>query len=137
MARLSGPIMDRIDLQVTVAPVPGSKILGAPKAEPSAAVAVRVLKAREIQRRRYEGAGILTNAELTNKLIERFCPLDNACSEMLVKLMDRLGLSMRAYFRIIRVARTIADLAGCPQIQIPHITEAASYRFLDRTNILR
>lgn len=137
LARLSGPIMDRIDLQVTVFPVPGSKILGAPKAEPSAAVAARVLRARELQRRRLEGTGVLTNAEMTNKLIEKFCPLSEECSNTLVKLMDRLGLSMRAYFRIIRVARTIADLAGSPEIQVPHITEAATYRFLDRGNILK
>ena len=129
--------MDRIDLQVTVFPVPGSKILGAPKAEPSAAVAARVLRARELQRRRLEGTGVLTNAEMTNKLIEKFCPLSEECSNTLVKLMDRLGLSMRAYFRIIRVARTIADLAGSPEIQVPHITEAATYRFLDRGNILK
>ena len=137
LSRLSGPIMDRIDLQVTVFPVPGSKILGAPKAESSAAVAARVLRAREVQQRRFRGAGILTNAEMTNKLIERFCPLGEACSNTLVKLMDRLGLSMRAYFRIIRVARTIADLAGCEEIEVPHITEAATYRFLDRTGVVR
>ncbi|MBO4476510.1 MAG: YifB family Mg chelatase-like AAA ATPase [Bacteroidales bacterium] len=137
MARLSGPIMDRIDLQVTVAPVPGHAILGAPKAEPSAAVAARVLRAREIQRQRFKDAGIQTNAEMTNKLIERFCPLSQDCQEVLVKLMDKLGLSMRAYFRIIRVARTIADLAGAPAITVPHLTEAAGYRFLDRMNILK
>lgn len=137
MSRLSGPILDRIDLQVTVAPVPGHAILGAPKAEPSSAVAARVLRAREVQGRRFAGSGIRTNAEMTNKLIERFCPLSKDCQEMLVKLMDKLGLSMRAYFRIIRVARTIADLAGSPDITVAHLTEASGYRFLDRTNILK
>lgn len=137
LSRLSGPIMDRIDLQVTVSPVPGSKILSAPKAESSADVAARVLRAREVQQRRFRDAGVLTNAEMTNKLIERFCPLGEDCSNTLVKLMDRLGLSMRAYFRIIRVARTIADLAGCREIEVQHITEAATYRFLDRTGVVR
>jgi magnesium chelatase family protein len=137
MARLSGPILDRIDLQVTVSPVPGNAIIGAPKGESSAAVAARVLRAREIQRQRFRGAGIQTNAEMTNKLIERYCPLDDAGQAVLVKLMEKLGLSMRAYFRIIRVARTIADLAGSPVITPTHISEAAGYRFLDRQNILR
>lgn len=137
LARLSGPILDRIDLQVAVRQVPGSLIIGAPKAESSAAVAARVMKAREIQRRRFEGTSILTNAEMTNKLIERFCPLDADCQAVLTRLMEKLGLSMRAYFRIIRVARTIADLAGSPVIKPEHLSEAASYRFLDRNNILR
>ncbi len=137
MGRLSGPIMDRIDLQVTVSPVPGHAILGAAKAESSAAVAARVLRAREEQRLRFAGAGIQTNSEMTNKLIERFCPLSAECQEVLVKLMDRLGLSMRAYFRIIRVSRTIADLAGCPEILPSHLSEAAGYRFLDRMGAVR
>ena len=137
MARLSGPILDRIDLQVAVRQVPGQLIIGAPKAEPSAAVAARVLRAREVQRRRFQGSGILTNSEMTNKLIERFCPLDADCQDILARLMEKLGLSMRAYFRIIRVARTIADLAGTVHIMPEHLSEAASYRFLDRNNILR
>ena len=137
MSRLSGPIMDRIDLQVSVRQVPGQQIIGAPKSEPSAAVAARVLRVREIQRRRFAGTGILTNAEMTNKLIERYCPLDASCQAMLAKLMEKLGLSMRAYFRIIRVARTIADMAGSKDIRPEHLSEAASYRFLDRTGLVR
>lgn len=136
MSRLSGPIMDRIDLQVVVPQIPGKDIVGAAKAEPSAAVAARVLKAREIQRRRFASEAIVTNAEMSNKHIESFCPLDDECSALLGKLMDRLGLSLRAYFRIIRVARTIADLSGAASITPAHISEAAGYRFLDRMNIL-
>ena len=132
MSRLSGPIMDRIDLQVNVPQIAGSSIIGASRSEPSAAVAARVLKAREVQRLRLNAEGILTNAEMGNKLIQKYCPLDEECTAILTKLMDRLGLSLRAYFRIIRVARTIADLEGSAGILPRHISEAAGYRFLDR-----
>ena len=132
ISRLSGPIMDRIDLQLMLRPVPSDRIILARKAEPSAAVAARVLKAREVQNRRFSGEAISVNAEMNNKQIEHFCPLSEECLGMMSKLMTRLGLSMRAYFRIIRVARTIADLEGSGGIDVTHLVEAAGFRFLDR-----
>lgn len=141
ISRLSGPIMDRIDLQLLV-PCLGAAELSRIKAEgvkgeSSAEVARRVAAARAIQKRRFEGEPVFTNAEMNNKQIERYCPLDRECSELLVSIMERLGLSMRAYFRIVKVARTIADLesavSGLPvPIRPAHLAEAASYRFLDR-----
>ena len=106
------------------------------KAEPSADIARRVLQAREIQRKRFEGSGIFTNAEMNSKQLEAFCPLDNDCKKLLEQLIDRMGLSARAYTRIIKIARTIADLAGEDRIRPEHLAEASSYRFLDRRNIL-
>lgn len=132
ISRLSGPIMDRIDIQLMLRPVPSDRIILARKAEPSAAVAARVLKAREVQNRRFSGEAISVNAEMNNKQIEHFCPLSEECLGMMSKLMTRLGLSMRAYFRIIRVARTIADLEGSGGIDVTHLVEAAGFRFLDR-----
>lgn len=135
LAKLSGPMMDRIDLHVSVSQVTVRMIGARSEAESSAAVASRVMKSREIQRRRFDGEGILTNSAMGRKQIERFCPLDENCSEALLGIMEKLGLSMRAYFRIIRVARTIADLAGEESIRREHIAEAAGYRFLDRRQI--
>ncbi|MBR6346959.1 MAG: YifB family Mg chelatase-like AAA ATPase [Bacteroidales bacterium] len=141
LSKLSGPVMDRIDLQVWLHPVPPSALVNRQKSESSAAVAARVLRAREIQARRFAGEGIQTNAEMSSRLIEKYCPLDAACSELTEKLMERLSLSARAYTRIIKIARTIADLSsGNSSEPLPlspaHITEASSYRFLDRRNIL-
>lgn len=139
LSRLSGPIMDRIDIQLLV-PCLSALELSRLKAleqrapESSAAVAARVAAAREIQQRRLKGTGIFTNAEMDNKLIERFCPLSEECNGLLISIMEKLGLSMRAYFRIIKVARTIADLSGSEDIRPEHISEAAAYRFLDRQN---
>ena len=105
------------------------------KGEPSAVVAERVLKARIVQKQRFAADTIFTNAEMTNKHIEKYCPLSPACREAMEKIMDRMQLSMRAFYRIIRVARTIADLDGAEDIKPGHIIEAAGYRFLDRQNI--
>ena len=131
--------MDRIDIQLLVPCLSALelsrlKALEQRPAESSAVVAARVASAREIQQRRLKGTGIFTNAEMDNKLIERFCPLSDECSQLLISIMEKLGLSMRAYFRIIKVARTIADLALCRDIRPEHISEAAAYRFLDRQN---
>ena len=136
LSKLSGPIMDRIDLQLWIHPVQTSTLVRGGKAEPSSAIAERVLRAREVQRRRLDGCGIFTNAEMTKELMERFCPLSEECKQLLEQLIDRLGLSARAYTRIIKIARTIADLAAAPDILPAHLSEAAGYRFLDRRDIL-
>ena len=136
LSKLSGPIMDRIDIQIWVHPVQTTALVRGGKAEPSADIARRVLAAREIQRKRLEGSGIFTNAEMSSKQMERFCPLNEDCKQLLEKLIDKLGLSARAYTRIVKIARTIADLAGSEHIAPEHLSEAASYRFLDRRNIL-
>ena len=136
LGRLSGPLMDRIDLQVWLDRIPPEVIARRQgRAESSAQVAGRVLRAREVQRRRFQGETIFTNAEMTNKHIEKYCPLDAVCSATMTRLMENMSLSMRAYFRIIKVARTIADLEGAQDIKPAHLAEAASYRFLDKQKI--
>ena len=135
LGRLSGPIMDRIDIQIWMRSVDTSRIVGAGKAEPSAAVAERVLKARIAQKHRFATESINTNAEMSNKQIEKYCPLSGEAQEMMERIMQKMKLSMRAYFRIIKVARTIADLEGADDIRPAHLLEAASFRFLDRTTI--
>ncbi len=136
LSKLSGPIMDRIDIQLLCSPVETTALLRGRKAEPSAAIAGRVLRAREIQRKRFAGMGIFTNSEMGTRELERFCPLSEECKQLLERIIDRLGLSARAYTRIVKIARTIADLSGERDIQPVHLAEAASYRFLDRQNIL-
>ena len=136
LSKLSGPIMDRIDIQLICRPVETSALVRGGKAEPSEAIARRVLQAREVQRQRFTGTGIFCNAEMTTRLMERFCPLSEDCKALLERVIDHLGLSARAYTRIIKIARTIADLDGAPDILPAHLAEAASYRFLDRRNIL-
>ena len=135
LSKLSGPIMDRIDLHVWMHPVPADRIMRSEKAESSEVVAARVLQARIVQKHRFAPGTTATNAEMDLKQIERFCPLSEACRTTLEGLMTKLGLSMRAYFRIIKVARTIADLEGALEIRPAHLLEAASYRFLDRRNL--
>lgn len=134
LSKLSGPILDRLDLHVWMHTVPPEMISSRGKAEPSAAVAERVLKARIRQKHRFATEEICTNAEMTNKLIEKYCPLSMECMETMDNIMTRQELSMRAYFRIIKVARTIADLDGSDDIEPKHLVEAAGFRFLDRQN---
>ena len=134
-SKLSGPIMDRIDIQLWLHPIDSRKLVERRPAESSAVVARRVMKAREIQRERFADDGIFCNAAMNNRLIEKYCPLDRECKDLLERLIDRMGLSARACTRIIKLARTIADLDGLPDIRPEHISEAAGYRFLDRQNI--
>ena len=136
LSKLSGPIMDRIDIQLWMHPIDSRKLVERRPSESSETVARRVMKAREIQRRRFADDGIFCNASMNNRLIEKYCPLDSACKELLERIIDRMGLSARACTRIIKLARTIADLEGSADIRPEHISEASSYRFLDRQNIL-
>ena len=110
ISKLSGPIMDRIDLQIWIHPVETSALVRGRKGESSAQIASRVRLAREIQLERFRGSGIHVNAEMNSKQLEQFCPLSDQCKDVLEKLIDQLGLSARAYTRIIKIARTIADL---------------------------
>ena len=136
LSKLSGPLMDRIDIQLWVHPVETARLVRGRKEEPSEAMAARILAARQRQQERFAGLGIYTNAEMGAKELEAFCPLSGDCLSLLEKLIDRMGLSARAYTRIIKIARSIADLSGVADIAPEHLAEAASYRFLDRRNIL-
>ena len=138
LSKLSGPIMDRIDIQLWMSPVDPKKLVERKAAESSAEVAARVLKAREIQKKRFGGSGdgeVFCNASMTSRMVEKFCPLSQECRSLLERIIEHMGLSARACNRIIKLARTIADLAGCEDIQPGHISEAAGYRFLDKRNI--
>ena len=138
LSKLSGPIMDRIDIQLMVSRVDARMLVNRTPGQTSAEIASRVLKAREIQRARFAASGenIFCNASMNNRQTEMFCPLSSDCKALLERLIERMGLSARACSRIIRLARTIADLAGSPNIRPEHISEAASYRFLDRQNLI-
>ena len=125
--------MDRIDIQVEVASVPFDDIAQAPKGESSATIRERVIKARKIQEERFKPfKGIHCNAMMTERMLHQFAEPDEASLDMLRMAMERLKLSARAYSRILKVARTIADLEGSEQVQSQHIAEAIGYRNLDR-----
>lgn len=133
MNKISGPLLDRIDIQVEIAALPFKDISRAEPGEPSAAIRERVIKAREIQTRRFKDySGVHCNAQMSERMIHHFAEPDEASLELLRKAMERLSLSARAYTRILKVARTIADLAGSESVQTQHIAEAIGYRQLDR-----
>ena len=131
-ARVSGPLLDRIDLHVEVPPVRAPDLLGGSDAEPSAAIRERVAAARQIQTRRFSRAKITCNAHMTGRLIRRHCPLDGDGMRLLEQAVTRLALSARAHDRVLKVARTIADLEGAAAIALAHLAEAIQYRALDR-----
>lgn len=128
--RISGPILDRIDLHVTVPSVDAAKLtaLGMPQSEHSVVIRERVLRAREKQYTRYTSLHLHTNSELSTKYVREFCTLPSDASSFLSQAVTRFGLSARGYYRIIKVARTIADLGGSDDIQLSHVAEALSYR---------
>ncbi len=132
IGKISGPLLDRIDIQIEVTPVRYEKLENNNKEETSEQIKQRVNKAREIQRARYKEEKIYSNSSLTPKLIEKYCKLDTQSKNILEIAFNKLGLSARAYGRILKVARTIADLEGSEQITKSHIAEAIGYRNLDK-----
>ena len=132
MGRISGPLLDRIDIQIEVAPVKYEKLNSNVLTETSAQIKERVNKARQIQIQRYQEERIYSNSQLTPKLIEKYCKLDEKGKTILQTAFEKLGLSARAYGRILKVARTIADLDASPNIEERHIAEAIQYRSLDK-----
>jgi magnesium chelatase family protein len=131
--KISGPLMDRIDLHVEVLPVAYGELSDTRRGEPSAEIRKRVIKARKIQELRYKDyPEIHSNTQMTTKLLQQYCVLDQRSQDALRNAMQRLGLSARAYDRIVKVARTIADLDGSDNIQYDHLAEAINYRSLDR-----
>ena len=131
--RVSGPLLDRIDLHVEVTPVAFSELSDQNMGEPSASIRERVIRAREIQAERYkEQEGVYANAQMSSKLLREVCIINIAGENLLRKAMEKLNLSARAYDRILKVSRTIADLAASEDIKPEHLAEAIHYRSLDR-----
>ena len=132
MGKISGPLLDRIDICTEVSPVKYQKLDSNDKIETSEEIKRRVDKARKIQLERYKDKKIFSNSELTPKLIEEYCKLDSKGKKILENAFNKLKLSARAYGRILKVARTIADLEESKNIQVNHIAEAIQYRSIDR-----
>lgn len=132
ISKISGPLLDRIDIQVEVSPVKYGKLESVSKEECSEQIRKRVNAARKIQLERYKADGIYSNSQLTPKLINKYCKLDNPSKKLLQKAFENLGLSARAHGRILKVARTIADLDKKENIEVTHIAEAIQYRSLDK-----
>ena len=131
--KISGPLLDRIDLHVEVTPVPFSELSRVENSEVSAVIRDRVIAAREIQAERYKDVeGIYANAQMSSKQLKEICVISQAGQTLLKAAMDKLNLSARAYDRILKVSRTIADLAQSPDIKVEHLAEAIQYRSLDR-----
>lgn len=126
--KISGPILDRIDLHVDAPRLPFDEIASLEPGEPSRTIKARVMAARQRQAERFRGAGIFANSEMDTEAVKRFCPIDEASRQMLRQAVDRLRLSARAYFRILKLARTIADLRAAADITSDDITNALQYR---------
>ena len=136
LSKLSGPVMDRIDIHLWLNPVDASRLVRGKKEESSSEVAARVLEARKIQEYRFRGETVHTNAGMTGRMMEKYCRTDRECSAFLEKLISDERLSARAYTRILKVSRTVADLDGAENIRLEHIAEATGYRLLDKKELM-
>jgi magnesium chelatase family protein len=133
LGRISGPLLDRIDLHIEVVPVPFNKLAEAPSSEKSEAIRERVIKARKVQAKRYENiTGVFCNAQMSSRLLREHATPDEAGQRILKNAMEKLDLSARAYDRILKVARTIADIEESENLQAHHVAEAVQYRSLDK-----
>lgn len=131
--KVSGPLLDRIDLHVEVTPVSFNELSSRQTSEHSDAIRERVLKAREVQAKRFEeNKGVYSNAQMSSKQLKEICRINQIGQTLLKGAMDKLNLSARAYDRILKVSRTIADLEGSEEIKPEHLAEAIQYRSLDR-----
>jgi magnesium chelatase family protein len=131
LARLSGPLLDRIDIHVEVPAVPYRELTSRRPGTDSATMREQVARARAVQHKRFAGEGT-TNARMDSRQLKQFCDLNDACLLLMKQAMDEMGLSARAYDKVRRVARTIADMDGSERIQELHVAEAVQYRLLDR-----
>ena len=132
-ARISGPLLDRIDLHIEAPALARSKLRNEKPGESSAAIRERVNASRTCQHARFAGTKITANSRMTHAQIRKHCVIDSTLGDLLQQAMEQLSLSARAYDRILKVARTIAALAGAERIEAPHLLEAIQYRSLDRT----
>ena len=132
MTKISGPLLDRIDIHIEVPPLSYQELAEKRTSESSSAIQERVDNARLIQQKRFKKSKIHSNAQMSTRHIRNHCEIDTGSHKLLEKAIDKLGLSARAYTRILKVSRTIADLAGEQKIQTEHIAEAIQYRSLDR-----
>lgn len=130
--RISGPLLDRIDMHIEVESIPAERLSSNLPEESSDSIRSRVEAAREIQRKRYEGDNILINAQLNARSLAKACQTTKEAHELLMLSCEKLNLSNRAYTRVLKVARTIADLEGADIIDVAHVSEAVQYRTLDR-----
>ena len=133
VSKISGPLLDRIDIHIDVPAVKYKELRSTALAEGSEAIRQRVARARERQLARFAGDGIYANAQMPPKLIRKHCEIDAESEKLLENAIMRLGLSARAHDRILKVARTIADLEGSERLQPKHLSESIQYRTLDRT----
>jgi magnesium chelatase family protein len=132
MGKISGPLLDRIDIHIELPPIKYKELSDTKETESSAIIKTRVEKARVRQRERFKSEGIFYNSQMNTKLIKKYCILEEEAKELLKLAMTELGFSARAYDKILKVSRTIADLAGSENILAEHISEAIQYRSLDR-----
>ena len=133
-SKISGPLLDRIDIHVEVPAVPYTDLLQDAQSEPSAEIRRRVAAAREVQSARFSRSRIFCNAQMSSRHIRAHCRVDEASRRLLEAAIDKFGLSARAFNRVLKIARTIADLGGAPEIGAAHISEAIQYRSLDRAS---
>ena len=136
LAKLSGPLLDRIDLQINVPRLTAKELLNIDEnAESSFEIRKRVIKARQIQAERYKNDNILTNSELTSELVKKYCRIDGASKEIFKSAIVKFGLSGRRYDRILKIARTIADLDNSSEIEQTHLMQALQYKMFDKDDL--